>query len=56
MIHHIAKIARIALTTAALLLLAGAPLSHAQSTQPKLEYLMTYKAILEPPMASTTRS
>lgn len=48
MIQHIAKIARIALTTAALLLLAGAPLSHAQTTQPKLEYLMTYKAILEP--------
>ena len=51
MIQHIAQTARIALTTAALLLFAGSPLSHAQTTQPKLEYLMTYKAILEPAQA-----
>lgn len=40
-----------AMTTAALLLFAWSPLSHAQTTQPKLEYLMTYKAILEPAQA-----
>jgi len=33
----------------ALALLAWIPAAFAQTTQPKLEYLMTYKAILEPP-------
>jgi len=40
----------IALTTIALLFASALP-SQAQTTQPKFEYLMTYKAILEPAQA-----
>lgn len=47
MINRIARTTGIVLT-AVLLLFAGALPSHAQTTQPKFEYLMTYKALLEP--------
>ncbi len=45
------NIVRLALAAGATLLLAWASLANAQSTQPKFEYLMTYKAILDRPHA-----
>ncbi|MBX9631712.1 MAG: DUF3237 domain-containing protein [Burkholderiales bacterium] len=43
-----AVLCRFTLAACSLLLAAWLPTAHAQTTQPKLEYLMTYKALLEP--------
>ncbi len=48
MTTSLGNIVRHALASAVVLLFAWVPLTHAQTTQPKLEYLMTYKALLEP--------
>lgn len=44
----VAMLSRIAFAVSTLLLAASFPAAHAQTTQPKFEYLMTYKALLEP--------
>lgn len=48
MTHRPSTCARLAIAALTFLLAAWPALSQAQTTQPKLEYLMTYKAILEP--------
>lgn len=48
MFKVIAAAARITFASFALLCCAWLAPSQAQTTEPKLEYLMTYKALLEP--------
>jgi len=49
MITRVNALTRIVLGLLSLALATWLPTAQAQTTQPKFEYLMTYKAILEPP-------
>jgi Protein of unknown function (DUF3237) len=51
MTTSLGTIFRLALASVALFMSAWTPLAQAQTTQPKFEYLMTYKALLEPAYA-----
>lgn len=51
MITRVNALTRIVLGLLSLALAAWLPTAQAQTTQPKFEYLMTYKAILEPAYA-----